>query len=154
MSIKLKPLLPLMLVLVTAPLALIGCGSERKDPALQKATAYVRYLTSRRFLKHSAFEHSFPEKKPSQFVSYLFSDIGIVEWSGVTEVSMEGEQLKSVRIPVPPGNVIITNFLLPEEQARQLLLRGDDSAGVIVAKAYLDPAQPAQFVERFTFPPQ
>ncbi len=93
----------LSLILIFCLLLLLCCEKNNavKYPELNQAKSFVQYLTSKRFLSRSAFKHVYPEKKPSQFVNYLFSTIGSAEWV-VTGDPFEEEQMRSIRIPIPP----------------------------------------------------
>ena len=142
-----------VLTLVSA-LGPAGCGiisGLTQDRDLKQGVAYIRYLSSDKFLSQSAFSHTVPDQTPSQFVSYLFSTMGSAEWV-VTGDPFEAEQLKSIGVPVPPSNVIITNRLIPDAE-KQLVLKGDDQNKQIIVEAYLSGSEAPVFTEEISFEP-
>lgn len=148
-----KPKFLFCLIGILSLICLGACGSSggKKDPDLQKAFSFVRYLAGKRFLSRSAFIHFFPDKKPSQFVSYLFSTMGTAEWA-TTGDPIEEEQMRSVGIPVPPSNVRITNRLISGEE-KQLVLKGDDQEMQIIVEAYIKNSNTPLFTEKLSFDP-
>lgn len=149
---KSKPIMLLLSLLISSS-GLGGCtpAEEIKDPELKQTLAYVRYLTSHRFRRQSAFSYSYPDQRPSEFVRYLFSTIGSAEWV-VTGDPDEAEQLKSIRVPVPASNVAITNQWLPEAE-RQLVLKGNDQNNEIIVEAYMKDRKIPIFTEEISFQP-
>lgn len=127
-----------------------GGGSDIEDPELRQGMAFVRYLTSGRFLNRSSFGSGGDERTPSALVAYLFSDMGVSEWA-VTGDPLEAEQMRSAGIPVPPPSVMLTRRR-QAGQGRQLVLRGDDERGVVVVEGY-GPEDPVPaFTEEIRFP--
>jgi len=141
------------LLIVFGLLGFSGCGSAapKKDPELKRAVSFVRYLCSRRFLRKSAFISSFPEKKPTQFVSYLFSEMGVSEWVSTGD-PFEEEQLKSIGVPVPPRNVRITNRLIKGAE-KQVVLKGDDQELIVIVEGYLKGSGTPVFIDKLRFKP-
>ena len=119
--------------------------TRQEDAELHQAVEAVRYMTSWRFLSKSAFTHAFEEHTPSNFVSYLFSDLGVAEWP-IAFDEMEIQQFRSVRIPILPSSYALVPNRPDPTQGPQLVLRGDDVAGVVVIEAYPDPRAPRSAV--------
>ena len=145
-------LVTLLSLCLTIP-GLAGCSGDNisKDPELKQSVNYVRYLTSKRFLRNSAFSYTFPEQKPSQFVSYLFSDIGTAEWVVMND-PLEEEQLRSISVPVPSMNVAITNEFMPDQE-KQLVLKGNDPTDQIIVEAFVEDSKTPIFTEELPFNP-
>jgi hypothetical protein len=123
--------------------ALVGCGSglSGASPELEQAVRAVRHMTAPNQLSRSAFFAAYENGTPSQYVSFLFSDIGAAEWPVATSAD-EAEAMRAARIPVFPDNVLLTRDS-PSSQAKpQLVIRGDDRRGMIVVEGYKTPGKP------------
>ena len=120
--------------------------SQQEPVALQQAASVIKYMMSTRQLSRSAFAAFYPGAKPSQFVSFLFSDTGTVEWPyGKTEAGLSGierEQLQATGAPMVPGNVAFIPLQKDPGQGQQLVVKYDDGRGVVIVEGYLDPANP------------
>lgn len=150
-------------------LALSACGGDRPegadDATLLQLEAVARHLTGPRHLRASAYPDIRTSDRPSELVSFLFSDIGVAEWppvdSGPATASgplvvqtseMEREQMRSTRTPMFPADGALVHARPDLRIGKQLVLSGDDSSGEIVAEAYLDPNQPPAYTRRWTLP--
>jgi len=144
---KTRPLL-LKLALTTLLLISVACSGQRLDPDLQQAVNAARYMTSERFLSRSSFRYLFPEAKPSQFVGYIFSDLGVAEWPLALD-EMEQQQLRSAGIPALPATVALVARRPDPGLGKQVVLRADDAADRIIIEAYQDPKTPPRLsIER------
>jgi len=56
---------------------LTSCGGQSSDPGLEKAAQVIQYMMVPRNLSRSAFSVAFTDPKPSNFVSYIFSPMGL-----------------------------------------------------------------------------
>jgi hypothetical protein len=131
--------------------SLISCSdnSSNQDPDLQRSVNFVKYLSSNRFLKKSGFRALNDEKKPSKFVSYLFSTMGSAEWFSVGD-PYEEEQMKSIGVPVPPKNVFITDTYT-QGAGKQIVLKGDDANSQIIVEAYGPDSGAVLFTKKIPF---
>ena len=128
-----KGILPLLLIVT------IGCNSSpQMDADLSQGVASVRYMTSKRWLSRSAFQATFPDKKPSDYVSYLFSDFGVAEWPIAID-EQERQQLRAAGIPPLPADLPLVSNRPDPTHERQIVIRADDAEGVVIIEAYETP---------------
>jgi hypothetical protein len=115
-----------------------GCA-DSGSPELAQAVNAIRYLSAPTQLSRSAFAAAFAEEegKPSQYVSYLFSQLGT-----------------AAGIPLIPENVFLAP-LEPDLEVKsklQLVVRFDDERGVIIVDGYTNPAQKPLFTQEWPLP--
>ncbi len=125
-----KTVLPLFLI------STIGCrNAPEMDTTLSQAVASVSYMTSERWIARSAFQATYPDRKPSDYVSYLFSDLGVAEWPIAID-EQERQQLRAAGIPpLPPGIPLVPNRPDPNHE-RQVVIRADDTEDVVIIEVY------------------
>lgn len=144
------------LICVPGLLALDGCSAPdpaREDPVLLQLERVARHLTGPRHLRASAFPALRTSDRPSELVSFLFSDIGVAEWPPADDSSeLSREQMNATNTPMfPAGGALV--FEQPDPRmGRQLVLSADDRSGEIVATAYLDPGRPPVYTQRWPMP--
>src|SRR5262245_51585341 len=64
---------------ITTPL--MGCdANDAAPPDLRQAAGVVAYTLRATNLSRSMFSAAHPNGKPSEWVSYWFSDMGVAEW--------------------------------------------------------------------------
>ena len=115
---------------------LAGCGGGERAPAdLRQAAAALKAMSAPRHLSRSAFSAAFPDGTPSQYVSYLFSDMGAAEWP-VAMDETEAEGMRAARIPVLPPTVRVVALRPDPGAGRQLVVSADDARGVVVVRGY------------------
>jgi len=116
-----------------------GCQPKPKlSPELEQAVDSVRSMTSQRWLSRSAFATSYPQAQPSNYVSYLFSDLGVAEWPIALD-ALEAEQPRSIGVTPLPPNVALVPQQPEPTRGKQLVLRADDTAGLVLVDAYEEP---------------
>jgi hypothetical protein len=89
------------------------------------------------------------ERRPSEWVSYFFSELGASEWPVV-----EGSLLDDpdIRLPRLPAGVSIVQGDLHADRDRQLVLSADDDAWELVARLYRTASDPSPVEVRWAFP--
>jgi hypothetical protein len=87
-------------------------------------------------LGKSCFTVVAPNGQPSEFVDYLFSDLGAAEWP-IAMDEFEAEQMRSIGQPVVPPTVQVSRNQRQHIDRKELVLRGDDANGMVVAQGYL-----------------
>lgn len=118
-------------------LATAGCGSSA-PPELKQAAQAMASMAAPVHLARSAFAVAYPECRPSEYVSYLFSPMGTAEWpprEGGVE-SYEVEAAKSIGATVLPAGVQIIPFEWRPGGGAQLVIRADDEAGLVILEGY------------------
>lgn len=145
----------IMLCPLVCAMMMAGCGVEPTDPELRQAARAMHQMTTRSILSRSCFYVAYPDGSPSDFVDYLFSPLGAAEWpprDGRTApgeelspdqaimretMAFEAEQAKAAGLAVLPGSVRISRMQRRDPTAKELVLRPDDSKGVVVATGYM-----------------
>jgi hypothetical protein len=127
-------MLPLAICLLAA------CG-QSAPPELEQGAAVVGYMLRPSNLSRSAFCAAFPDGKPSQFVSYMFSQMGSAEWppSEAWADPAEREQMRAIRAPMIPADVTLVPRKPDPKQKKQIVVRADDERAMVVCDGYLDP---------------
>jgi hypothetical protein len=124
------------MLLVVAGL-MLSCGQESDAPPELETTIRVfTRMTSPVMLQNSMFYAVFPQGTPRQYVSFLFSDLGVAEWpppEGVEEDVPE-EHL--------PANVAVTHTRPDTARGLQIVIRWDDERRMILFEGYIDPRMP------------
>ncbi|MBU8872114.1 MAG: hypothetical protein KOO60_14695 [Gemmatimonadales bacterium] len=123
--------------IVLTALTLSACGPE-EPPELKKAAAVIQYMMAPPNLSRSAFCVAFPEGKPSQYVSYLFSTMGSAEWPpGEDWVDkIEIETARVIGIPISPRGVTFIPRNRKNSAGSQLVIGCDDARGVVILEGY------------------
>ncbi len=134
----------------------VSCGAKAtKDPKLEQAAQVVREMLAKRNLERSMFSAAFKNPRPSQFVSYMFSDMGVAEWppSEVHASEMQREQMSSIRATMTPKGVTYIPLSKRKGAGKQLVVKSDDGKGVVIIVAYSDPTKPPIFTRELKFIP-
>jgi hypothetical protein len=124
-------------------LFVLAACSRDAPPALTHGAEVIHYLLLPATLSRSAFSAGFPDGKPSQFVSYVFSDIGAAEWPTSEEWANDAEraEMKAAGIPMPPRGVEFVPLSPDPKKGMQLVVRHDDGRGMVIVEGYEDPAK-------------
>ncbi len=130
-----------------------NCCEPEGDPSLRKGIQLVRYLSAPKQIKQSSFLAIYPQGKPSDFVNWMFSIFGTAEWSppnfSLEMEEMEGTQTLSRGMPLLPRDVRLFPFKLNAEFGKQVVVKADDAAGLILVEGYLDPKTPPNQSEQW-----
>ena len=89
---------------------LVGCNVSY-DYELEKGARVIGYMLSPLRFRISSFAALYPNGKPSDFVSFMFSDIGVAEWPE-SEAQAEAdpmilEQARGILGPLRPKGVAV-----------------------------------------------
>jgi len=120
-----------------------SCGPDL-PPDLEKAFYAMKSTCSARHLSRSMYSAAFPDGKPSQFVSYLFSDMGVAEWPplGGGENPLEDEMVPSLTGEVGASTGPGIYPRAPDaDGGPQVVIAFDDAAGEVIFEAYIDPTK-------------
>ena len=100
---------------------------------LDQAAKAVGWMIAPTNLSRSGFTVAFPNAKPSEYVNYMFSDMGTAEWPPFED---SGEftmpEMKAMRIPFFPADIHIAQLEPNPEYGTQIVVRHDDAKGVVV----------------------
>lgn len=91
-------------------------------------------------LSRSMYAAAFPDGKPSQFVSYMFSDMGVAEWPPSDEFAdeIEREQMAARGLTMLPADVIFIPRIPDPKYINQLVVSFDDERGLVIVEGYMD----------------
>lgn len=151
MKIKLSHILSLL-----AGLLMLSSCADTIAPDIKKGVQVVRYMSAKRQILRSSFTVVYPEAKPSDFVDWMFSEIGAAEWPD-SEAYAEldptvREQARSIGAPLIPKDVQIVPLNPKVEMEKQVVVKFDDLRGVIIVEGYLDPKDPPILVQEWQLP--
>ena len=119
-----------ILVLLSA-----GCQSA-SDPDLKQANAAMAKMAVDQTLTKSCFPVFYPHGEASDFVNYLFSDLGTAEWP-IPFDEMEEEQFKSIGQPSLPRNVTVSPFKRNHPNSKEIVLIADNANRTVLVQGYL-----------------
>lgn len=150
---KMLPMVAGLGFLLMLPLFFMDWSGGGEYPQLEKAGRVVRFMSAPRQLRRSSFMVAYPEGKPSEFVSWMFSDMGAAEWPPSEWELMDEEERRALRamgIPIIPKGVGIHSHL-KKEGSRQVIVKADDALGLVIIEGYLTPGQPPVLTKHWPF---
>ena len=131
----------IMLVLMAFAYQYINRSRPRKSD-VERAANVIRWMTAPMNMRRSVFFVGYPNGTPSDYVSYMFSEMGSSEWPPYEE-NMDPEEIEMMgmtRIPYFPSGVEIIKNDPDPEAGSQIVISADDTRGVIIVRGYDDPA--------------
>lgn len=142
-------------ILTVTPACQAPAPPPPKD--LDDGAQIIREMMSPRKLEAAGFYGTHPEAKPSDFLSFINSDIGVVLWPPREDSpfadELELEQSRAIGETVIPKGIAFKRNRPDPNGGRQIVYRADDDNGEIVVEAYIDPsAEQPVFVRRWKFP--
>ncbi|NEO28025.1 MAG: hypothetical protein F6K03_14370 [Kamptonema sp. SIO4C4] len=105
------------------------------DEQLEQAAAAMADMTKRPTLSRSCFYVVYPNGQATEFINYLFSDLGTAEWPIAID-PMEAEQMQSIGKDVLPPEVKVSPQQRSDPQQKELVLMAN-AEGQIMAEGYL-----------------
>ncbi len=139
-------------LLLLLPMFFVDWNGGGNYPQLEKTGRVVRYMSAPHQLQRSSFIAFYPEGKPSEFVSWMFSEIAAAEWppSEWELDPMEREGVRTVGMPILPKDVRIYSRL-KKDGSKQVVVKADDGRGLILIEGYLAPDQPPVLSQQWSF---
>lgn len=136
-------------------LMLTACGGDELPPDLYRGVAMIKSMTSPMHLSRSAYS-VVQDGKPSTYVKFMFSSMGVAEWPDSEEAAERDPALKEQaaaghRALVPKGLSFAANAPDPAK-SRQIVLKADDAKGVLIIEAYDNPAAKPLLIESIHLP--
>lgn len=133
----------------------ISCGGKAPGEIEQGANVIGSMLKPAN-LSRSMFAAGFPDGKPSQFVSYFFSDMGVAEWpptEGSTEFTKEEmTAMKRAGQAIMPAGVAFVPLKPAADKGKQIVVKFDNAGGVVITEGYIDPSQKPVLVKEWKLP--
>ena len=140
-STKERTIAPPKLFAATLFVLMAACsGSSEPPPDLVAAVAVVGYLASPRYIEISMYSATAETGTPSEFVSYLFSDMGASERSEPARPEESGGNGKRGGPPSWPAGIGFYALKPDFRGGRQVVVVPDDARRIIVAEGYVNPA--------------
>lgn len=123
---------------------------------LVDAARVIEEMLSYRRLEAAGFYDAYPDPRPSDFVSYINSDLGVMLWppregSPFTD-PFEMEASRSIGETVIPKGIAYRRNRCDPEGGRQIIYRADDESGEVVVEAYADPSVEPVLTRRWKLP--
>ena len=136
--------------------AACGVGREPVPPDLRQGARVIRDMVSVEKLRAAGFFEAYPDPKPSDWMSFVQSELGVVLWppreDGPFASELEIEQSRAIGETVIPAGLTFSAERPDTEKARQIVFRADDATGEIVVEGYVDPNSAPVFTERWSLP--
>jgi hypothetical protein len=130
--------------------------SSKDNVELRKGIAVVKYMSAPRQLQRSSFLLAYPNGTPEQFLSWMFSPLGVAEWppyEGGLEFNPEEEAMirKTGMRFIPVGLVLVPQE--PDmEKGRQVVIKADTAQRLLIAEGYESPYDSPAVVKKWLFP--
>ncbi|MEM8639227.1 MAG: hypothetical protein AAGG51_10490 [Cyanobacteria bacterium P01_G01_bin.54] len=124
-----------MALLLGTVMVLGGCSASQ-DAELAEAVKAASGMGKARHLQRSCFYIIHPNGQPSDFIGYLFSDLGAAEWPIALD-PIEAEGMKAAGITPLPETVRLSPGQRQYLTQKELVLTGDDAKGAIEIVGYL-----------------
>lgn len=136
-------------------LTLAACGGDELPPDLYRGVAMIKSMTSPMHLSRSAYS-VVQDGKPSTYVKFMFSSMGVAEWPDSEEAAERDPALKEQaaaghRALVPKGLSFAANAPDPAK-SHQIVLKADDAKGILIIEAYDNPAAKPLLIESIHLP--
>ena len=116
----------------------------------------LREMMSPRKLNAAGFLDSYPNPKPSDFVGYINSEMGMVLWPPREDSpfadDIELKQSRAIGETVLPKGVAYRRNRPDPDGGHQIVYRADDESGEVIVEAYTDPAAAPIFTRRWKLP--
>lgn len=122
-------------IVTTILVLLIGCQSV-PDSDLKQASNSLSKMATNYHLRKSCFSVVYPNGTASDFVNYLFSDLGTAEWP-IAFDQIEVEQTESIGQTPLPENVVISHLNRTQIDSKEIVLQADDINRMIIVQGYL-----------------
>ncbi len=133
-------------------LACVKGGNEPAD--LIQASRVIRDMMKPANLSRSGFASRGPEATPSQFVSYIFSEMGAAEWPE-HEGMVNPDELKELRAMgmtfMPTGVAFVSGSPDPDE-GRQLVIKWNNSERFVIVEGYTNLEEAPVLVRKWKLP--
>ncbi len=146
-------------VLLGLFLGSLACQDATPPPPqnLTDGARVIREMIRSRNLEAAGFFESYPNPKPSDFVSYINSELGVVLWppredSPFAGDDIELEQFRSIGEGVIPKGIAYRRNRPDPDGGLQVVYRADDETGEVIVEAYTDPTSEPVFIRRWKLP--
>jgi len=112
-----------------------GCGSPPDEDLTAANTAFSQ-MASNRSLSRSCFSVAYPDGQASDFIDYLFSDLGSAEWPVAFDEYEENAMRSIGQVPLP-SNVVVSRLNRTSPSQKELVLVANNAERKVLVKGYL-----------------
>ncbi len=133
----------------------LACQDATPPPPqnLTDGARVIREMMRSRNLEPAGFFESYPDPKPSDFVSYINSGPGEVLWPPREDSPFADDiqmgQSRSVGEGVIPKGIAYRRNRPDPDGGLQVVYRADDETGEVIVEAYVVPTAEPTFVRRW-----
>ena len=142
--------------LIASAATYVSCQTPPPPPPkdLTEGALVILEMMSPHKLDAAGFYRAYPDPKPSDFVSFINSDLGAILWPPRADSPFaddsEIEQSRAIGETVIPKGIAFKRNRPDPDGGRQIVYRDDDQTGEIVVEAYIDPMAEPIFTRRWT----
>jgi hypothetical protein len=133
------------------PLLLLAACGESEPADLVQAAQVIQHMLQPEVIAQSTFAVAFQDPRPSQFVSFLFSEMGGLEWAATAKVTGASPPGVNGRLATAAGIVFVPRQPDPA-LGRQIVVSYDDDRGLIVVEGFEDPTGQAVLRREWVLP--
>lgn len=136
----------------------LACQDPPPPPPqdLTDGARVIREMMRSRHLEAAGFFESYPDPKPSDFVSYINSETSVFLWPPREDSpfadEIESEQSRSIGEGIIPKGIAYRRNRPDPDGGLQVVYRADDESGEVIVEAYIDPNAEPVFVRRWRLP--
>jgi hypothetical protein len=143
-------------VLLLFILLLQSCSKDPNVKELEQAARAVEQMVEPFYANRSSFFVVLPSGTPRQYVSWFFSSMGASEWPPVDKPSEfaqeELDALRQIGMIFRPVDVYYRHSKPDTAVRKQIVMKWDDSEGLVILEGYLDPTQEPILTRSFKLP--
>lgn len=149
-----------MFTVICLCFSVLACQAPAPPPPqdLASGARVIREMMKPAKLRDAGFFESYPDPRPSDFVSFINSDLGVILWPPSEDSPLLGEleleQSRAIGETIIPAGIAYSENRPNPDGGRQIVYRADDESGEVVVEAYSDPGTAPVFVRRWKLPLQ
>jgi len=143
---------PALLLVLIALVFMAACGAD--EPAdLVRGVGIIHHMLQPDVISQSTFAVAFQDPNPSQFVSFIFSEMGALEWPATeTDIGVDVADVRDRLLVFTTDGVAIVARQPDLRLGRQVVVSFDDDRGLIIVEGFEDPTRSAVLRREWVLP--